>query len=88
MNSKDQYYRDHPCPSWADEKQWAKLLEKLIFPPEGGINYSELSVNEVKVLEGYPLCISASFILIHASKGCNIPPKYQRYHDIATIFDF
>lgn len=65
MNSKEQYYRDHPCPSWAEEKQWAKLLEKIIFPPEGGINYSELSVNEVKVLEGYSFGSILSQRFIH-----------------------
>jgi hypothetical protein len=53
MNSKEQYYRDHPCPYWADEEQWAKLLNKIIFTPDGGISFKGLSVNEVKILDGF-----------------------------------
>lgn len=53
MNSKQQYYEDHPCPYWADEEQWARLLEKVIFMPDGSISFKGLSVNEVKILEGF-----------------------------------
>jgi len=52
MNAKELYYRDHQCPSWADEKQWAKLLGKVLLTAQGGISFEKLSISEVKILDG------------------------------------
>jgi hypothetical protein len=53
MNNKELYCQNHPCPSWADEKEWAKLLDKVTLTPEGGISFEKLSMNEVKILDGF-----------------------------------
>lgn len=68
MTPKEQYYRAHRCPHWADETKWVKLLDKLVFPIEGGISYENLSTKELMILEGYSLESSLSGRTIHRNE--------------------
>ena len=65
MKAIEGFLREHPCPSWADEKQWTKLLDKAIFSPEGGISYANYSIIELKILEGYSFESILSQRVIH-----------------------
>jgi len=78
MNSKELYYRDHPCPSWADEKQWAKLLEKVVFMPEGGISFEKLSFNEAKILDGFSFSAMLEQRSIHKDERATLL-KLQKF---------
>lgn len=66
-SQKERYYIDHPCPSWADDKQWQKLLGKVTFSDEG-ISYEKLSAREVKILEGFTFSASLERRTIHKSE--------------------
>ena len=64
---KEQYYLDHLCPPWADEKQWQKLLDKVTFS-NGEISYKGLSAREVKILEGFSFGASLEKRAIHKNE--------------------
>jgi len=65
MNGKELYCQNHPCPSWADEKEWVKLLDKVTLTPEGGISFEKLSMNEVKILDGFSFSVMLEQRSIH-----------------------
>ena len=79
---KEQYYLNHPCPPWADEKQWQKLLEKVTFS-NSEISYKGLSAREVKILEGFSFGATLEKRAIHKNERQEalIAQKYEPFFE-------